>query len=83
MAALGQAAQDAGLKAGAPGERLVFVEGFARTGQWENARRQLTELAAYDFYRPAACRLLDALQQDGADAQQVRALQAAAGCTQP
>ena len=50
-----------------PTERLVFIEGYARTGQWDKARQQTQESAAITpLLQPVLCRLWERIGQDAA-----------------
>lgn len=50
-----------------PTERLVFIEGYARTGQWDKAREQTQEAAAITpLLQPVLCRLWERIGQDTA-----------------
>ena len=50
-----------------PTERLVFIEGYARTGQWDNARQQTQEAVAITpLLQPVLCRLWERIGQDTA-----------------
>ncbi len=50
-----------------PTERLVFIEGYARTGQWDKAREQTQKAAAITpLLQPVLCRLWERIGQDTA-----------------
>ena len=49
-------------------ERLPFIEGYARTGDWENALSQTRETAAVSpLYQPMLCRLWQNLAAENTD----------------
>jgi hypothetical protein len=65
VAELGDAAYNQGDYPNDPTERLVFIEGYARTGQWQKAQQQTQEAAAVTpLLQPVLCRLWERIGQD-------------------
>jgi len=64
VARLGDEAQNAGLRPTTAGEWFVFIEGYARAGQWQQAQAISEEVAKNKFYHPTVCRLWHTLLAD-------------------
>lgn len=85
VAKLGYQAQEAGLTAaeGFSTEYLPFIEGYARTGNWDQAL-QFTDAAAQED-RPGVCKLWTRIEQSGAwtaaELKTIRTVQDTLGCS--
>lgn len=55
---LGDEAFRAGFNPRRPSEALVFLEAYARSGRWSEARTMAKIAGQQDFYRPALCQTL-------------------------
>ncbi len=65
VAELGNAAFEQGDYPNDPTERLVFIEGYAHTGQWQKARQQTQDAAAITpLLQPVLCRLWERIERD-------------------
>ena len=65
VAELGNAAFSQGDYPNDPTERLVFIEGYARTGQWQKAQQQTQEAASITpLLHPVLCRLWERIGRD-------------------